>query len=132
VSARPRQLEQLFFELVRFGGVGGLTTVIYFVALWPLAEFVTLPMWLLAFIACMPALLVAYVLHRSFTFRSNRRHASAGPRFLIVQSGGIAFNSFAIWVGTDLAHFPFLPVQLVTIALQVMLTYLGQKLFAFS
>jgi putative flippase GtrA len=125
-------VRQLFFELIRFGGVGGLTTVIYFVLLWPLAKLLPLPMWLLASIAYLPPLLLGYVLHRSFTFRSDRRHASAGPRFVLVQLGGMAFNSFAIWVGTDLLQSPFLPVQLVTIALQVMLTYLGQKLFAFS
>jgi putative flippase GtrA len=132
VSKQIDSLKKLFFELLRFGGVGGLTTVVYFVALWPLAKFVALPMWLLAFIACLPALLVGYLLHRSFTFKSNKRHASAGPRFLIVQLAGMAFNSFAIWVGTDLAHWPFLVVQFGAIALQVMLTYLGQKLFAFS
>jgi putative flippase GtrA len=127
-----KSIRQLFYELIRFGGVGGLTTLVYFAALWPLSKFVPLPLWLVAFIACLPALLLGYILHRSFTFRSSKRHASAGPRFLMVQLGGMAFNSFAIWVGTDLAHWPFVPVQLGTIVLQVSLTYLGQKLFAFS
>lgn len=131
-ALRGGNLRELIWELIRFGGVGGLTTVVYFVALWPLAKWVSLPMWLLAGIACMPALLVGYILHRSFTFRSSRQHSRAVPRFLAVQIAGIAFNSLAIWIGTDLLSLPFLIVQFGAIGLQVLLTYLGQKLFAFS
>ena len=42
------------------------------------------------------------------------------------------FNSAVIWLGTDLAHLPFLLAQLGAIVVQVAFTYLGQKFFAFS
>jgi putative flippase GtrA len=125
-------LRQLALELMRFVGVGGVTTVVYFVALWGVAKASSGPMWLLAAIACVPSLMVGYVLHRSYTFRSDKQHQTAGPRFLVVQLAGIAFNSFVIWIGSDLLHLPFLLVQGAAIGMQVVLTYLGQKFFAFN
>ena len=129
---RAADLRQLLFELIRFGGVGGFTTVLYFALLWLLTKLLSLPMWALAALASGPPLLVAYLLHRSFTFNSQKQHHSAGPRFLFVQLSGVAINSAVIWLGTDLAHLPFLLAQLGAIAVQVAFTYLGQKFFAFS
>jgi putative flippase GtrA len=118
-------------ELIRFVGVGGFTTLLYFGLLWAATLVLVAPMWALAALAYAPALFVAYLLHRSFTFRSQREHGSAGPRFLIVQLAGLLINSGVIWIGADAMQLPFVLVQLAAIAIQVLLTYLGQKFFAF-
>jgi putative flippase GtrA len=123
---------ELVAELIRFGGVGGLTTVVYFSLLWLLTRLLSAPMWVLVTLAYLPPLVLAYVLHRSFTFRSQKGHGAAGPRFIVVQLAGLVINSLVIWLGVDVWHFNFVLVQLVAIGIQVLLTYLGQKLFAFS
>jgi putative flippase GtrA len=129
---KPFDIRKLLLELIRFGGVGGFTTVLYFALLWLLSKLLPLPMWLLAALASGPPLVVAYVLHRSFTFHSEKQHASAGPRFVLVQLLGVAINSAVIWLGTDIVHAPFLLAQVAAIGIQVLFTYLGQKFFAFS
>ena len=129
---RSLDVRKLLLELIRFGGVGGFTTVLYFALLWLLAALLPLPMWLLAALASGPPLLAGYVLHRSFTFHSEKQHGSAGPRFLFIQLAGVAINSAVIWLGTDVMHAPFLLTQLGAIGVQVVFTYLGQKFFAFS
>lgn len=131
-ALRRGDLQKLLLELLRFGGVGGLTTVLYFALLWLLTKLLPLPMWALAAIASGPPLVVAYLLHRSFTFNSTKQHKSAGPRFVVIQLSGVAINSAVIWLGTDVVHVPFLVAQLAAIGVQVLFTYLGQKFFAFS
>jgi putative flippase GtrA len=125
----PDFLRKQLLELIRFVGVGGFTTLLYFALLWLAAQLLVQPMWVLAYA---PALGVAYVLHRSFTFRSQKEHVSAGPRFLIVQVAGLVINSGIIWIGADVMRLPFVLVQLAAIGIQVLLTYLGQKFFAFA
>jgi putative flippase GtrA len=131
-TLREQGLRSLVLELARFGGVGALTTLLYFALLWLLNELLSLPMWAIAALASGPPLLVAYLLHRSFTFNSEQQHTRAGPRFVVVQLLGVVINSAVIWVGTDVMKLPFLLAQLAAIGIQVAATYLGQKFFAFA
>ncbi|RYZ03128.1 MAG: GtrA family protein [Myxococcales bacterium] len=131
-TLREQGVRSVVMELVRFGGVGGLTTLLYFLLLWGLDKLLSLPMWAIAALASGPPLLVAYLLHRSFTFNSEQQHTRAGPRFVVVQLLGVVINSAVIWVGTDVFKLPFLLAQLAAIGIQVMATYLGQKFFAFA
>ena len=132
-SRSPDFLRTQLLELIRFVGVGGFTTLLYFALLWVATKLLpSQPMWLLAALGYAPALLVAYVLHHSFTFRSQRQHVSAGPRFVVVQLAGLVINSGIIWIGADVMRLPFVLVQLAAIGIQVLLTYIGQKFFAFA
>ena len=129
----PAERWSAVLELIRFGSVGGSTAAMYFGLVWLLAKLLpTLDWWVIVSLASGPPLLAAYLLHRSFTFRSQSQHKTSGPRFLAVQLTANVLNSFAIWLGVDLAHLPFIPVQLAAIAVQVLFTYKMQKLFVFT
>src|SRR3954471_9245212 len=117
-SAPQRDLRKALLELIRFGSVGGSTAVMYFALVWLLGELLSFPMWVIATLASGPPLLTAYLLHRSFTFNSKKQHKSGGPRFLVVQLTALVLNSVVIWLGVDLEHLPFVPVQLGAIAVQ--------------
>lgn len=120
-----------FNELLRFAGVGGLCTAIYFVALWLTGFLGELAMGVRATIAFIPALISNYLLQRNFTFKSSRKHTESGPRHLIVQLGGMAINSGLLWLTVDLWNLPYWPCQLGTIALMTAWSYMGQKHWAF-
>src|SRR4051812_46553529 len=92
-SAHRGSLVDLFWELVRFGWVGFFTLGMYAVEMWALARVVSWPTWVNAAISYIPCLFANYVLHRSFTFRSERDHLQAGPRYLAIQFGGFAINT---------------------------------------
>lgn len=129
----PSERRKAVWELLRFGAVGGSTAVMYFVLVWLIAKlFPAFAWWLIVTIASVPPLITAYLLHRSFTFRSQSQHKQSGPRFLAVQLFANVLNTGAIWLGVDLAHLPFVPVQIAAIALQVLFTYTTQKLFVFA
>jgi putative flippase GtrA len=128
---RRGDLLALFWELVRFGWVGFFTLGMYAVEMWALARLTDWPTWLNATLSYGPCLVTNYVLHRRFTFRSERDHMVAGPRYLVIQLGGMAINTGVIWLGEWL-HFPYFPSQVAAIVLLALWSYLGQKLWTFS
>lgn len=135
---RPRGLRSLLQalraalpELVRFGVVGGASVGIYFVLLWLFAALTPLPLWMHATLAYGTGIIFNYLVQRSFTFRSERQHQHAGPRYLMVQLGGMGINTLALWLGVTLGRWPFLPVQFGAILLTATWSYFGQKFWAF-
>jgi putative flippase GtrA len=129
---RAQGLRSLLFELLRFGGVGALTTLLYFGLVWLFAKLVPSPMWLVAALASGPPLVVGYLLHRSVTFNSQQQHKRAMTRFVLVQLVGVVINSAVIALAADLLGFPFWFAQLAAMGVQIAATYLGQKFFAFA
>jgi putative flippase GtrA len=127
---RDARLAQLW-ELIRFSWVGALTLSIYAGELWLLNRFCDFPTWLDATIAYGPCLVVNYLLHKNFTFRSDKQHHVAGPRYLVIQLGGMAINSAVVWLGVDVLHWHFLVAQFAALATLSLWSYLGQKLWAF-
>ena len=121
----------LFWELVRFGWVGLVTASLYAAQMWALSHFNDWPTSVNALVADGPCLTVNYLLHRSFSFRSKRRHVEAGPRYLIVQLTGLGINSGVLWYSVDHMRWPFLPTQLVAIAILALFSYTAQKLWSF-
>lgn len=121
----------LFWELVRFGWVGVLTAGLYAGQMWALHRLNNWPTWLNAAVADGPCLLFNYLMHRSFSFRSRRRHAEAGPRYLTVQLTGLSINSAVLWYSVDHMRWPFLPTQLAAIVILALFSYTAQKLWSF-
>ena len=114
-------LKTLFGQLVRFGLVGGFSTILYAVIYWPLATYVVHPV-LAVFIAFSIAVAVGYVLHSSWSFRGHGKSSEGGrtqARFLSVQSVGMVLNALFTWILTGpLFHgptwWPLVPAVLVT------------------
>ena len=114
-------LKTLFGQLVRFGLVGGFSTILYAVIYWPLATYVVHPV-LAVFIAFSIAVAVGYVLHSSWSFRGHGKSSEGGrtqAKFLSVQSVGMVLNALFTWILTGpLFHgptwWPLVPAVLVT------------------
>ncbi|MEY2936587.1 MAG: hypothetical protein RL033_7336 [Pseudomonadota bacterium] len=119
-------------ELVRFAAVGVASAAIYFGLLWFFGWITPFPLAVLATLSYGTGIIFNYLVQRSFTFRSRRQHHHAGPRYLLVQVGGMLINSAVLHLGVDLRRWPFLPVQLGAIALTAMWSYVGQKFWAFD
>ena len=130
-QSRSGDLVSLFWELVRFGWVGVLTVGLYAFEMWAFRHFTALPAWLAAALAYVPCLVVNYSLHRSFTFRSDKHHLQAGPRYLAIQLSGLGVNSGVLWFSVDYMRWAYLPAQIVVTLMLALLSYLGQKLWSF-
>jgi putative flippase GtrA len=131
-EARRESLAALFWELVRFSWVGFFTLGMYAGEMWLLGRLNAWPTWLNATLAYGPCLVTNYFLHRAFTFRSDKQHLEAGPRYLVIQLGGMAINTSVLWVGVDRLNLPYLPAQFAAVATLGLWSYLGQKLWTFD
>lgn len=130
--ARTGDFVALFWEFVRFGWVGLFTLGVYAVEMWLLARLTSWPTWINATISYVPCLVLNYLLHRTFTFRSTREHGQAGPRYLVIQLGGLVINTSVLWLGVERLGWPYLPSQVASVLMLATWSYLGQKLWTFS
>ncbi len=127
---------EAFWQLVRFGIAGGISTLIYSAVYLPLTAWV-LPraeaVW-----AVPPSFLVAvtcgFFLHSRWSFKGQGAHSS-GPaqqlKFVGVQASGMALNALVTWIGTAhlglAAWVPLLPA----VALATIVTFLLNKYLVF-
>jgi putative flippase GtrA len=118
-------------EALRFAAVGTASAGLYFALLWMLTVLTRWSLTLRATMAYGSGILFNYLVQRSFTFRSARQHQHAGPRYMVVQLGGMAINSAVIWLGVDVEHWWYPAVQVAAIGLTTIWSYLGQKFWAF-
>lgn len=119
-------------ELVRFGGVGVFCLGLYAVLMVLLNYTMDAPMVVRATVAYAPCIVANYVLQRTFTFRSQKQHQLAGPRYMIVQLGGMIANSGLLWLTVDVAHWPYWLGQGTALAGMAAWSFVGQKFWAFS
>lgn len=131
-AALPERLRAALPEFQRFALTGLASAGIYFGLLAFFAAITRLSLTVRAMLAYGIGIIFNYLMQRSFTFRSTRQHQHAGPRYMVVQLGGWVINSGVIWLGVDVAHFWFYPVQFAAIVLTAVWSYLGQKFWAFD
>ncbi|WP_338057227.1 GtrA family protein [Sphingomonas corticis] len=134
---RQGEARAMFWQLVRFGIAGGITTLIYCVVYLPLTA------WVLphaqAVYAVPPSFAVAvtcgFFLHSRFSFRGHGTRApglSQQAKFVAVQATGMALNAIVTWVGTaKLGLAPWVPL-LPAIVLATMLTFLLNRYLVFK
>lgn len=136
VEERDAGSREAFWQLVRFGIAGGLSTLIYSAVYLPLTAFV-LPraraVW-----AVPPSFLVAvtcgFFLHSRWSFKGQGARSS-GPaqqaKFVGVQASGMALNALVTWIGTaQLGLAPWVPL-LPAVALATIVTFLLNKYLVF-
>lgn len=116
-----RAISNLMGQLIRFGLVGGFSTILYAAIYWPLATYVMHPV-LAVVIAFSIAVAVGYVLHSNWSFRGHGKDSEGGrmqAKFLSVQSVGMVLNALFTWVLTGPLFngptwWPLVPAVLVT------------------
>ena len=118
-------------ELLRFGSVGLASSAIYFGLLWVFTALTPWPTAVRGTLAYGIGIAFNYVLQKSFTFRSGRRHQQAGPRYAVIHLGGMLINGGLLWLGVDVAGWNYLLVQIAAIGVVTIWSYLGQRFWAF-
>lgn len=75
---------------------------------------------------------VSYVLNRKLTFRSDRTHRAALPRFFTVAALSLVANTAFMALLTGPAGLPYLAAQAFTTVLLIVLTFGANKLWTFG
>jgi putative flippase GtrA len=118
-------------ELFRFGVMGGVSTALYLAIMVPLKWVLKAELWLVALLAYLLSMAANYVLQRTVTFRSNRRHQEAVVRFLVVQLIALAINSALLELLVTRHQQPFWFGQGVAVVTTALWSYGAQKFWVF-
>ncbi len=137
----PKQ--SLFQQIVRFGIVGGINTVVDLLVLNGLLFlFPTNSIWFLVLYTILAYSIGAvnsFILNKYWTFerkrKTNRRELA---RFAVTTLCGIGWNAACIWFAAHIAHPAFLNAvawtnlsKIAAIASAAFLSYLGMRLWVF-
>jgi putative flippase GtrA len=124
-------LRELLARLVRFGLVGALATALQYVILVLLVR--GLGTWpvIASGIGFVTSAGANYLLNYHFTFRSQRRHATAALKFLILATVGLAINSLLMQVLVA-AGWHYLLAQVCATAVVFLWNFVGNSLWTFG
>lgn len=118
-------------QLARFATVGVVATGLYLSYTHLLERYVGMQSPIAACVAFLLVVTTNYALHYSWTFRSDRPHASTIPRFISTSLGGLAINYAVVECGTRWLSVPKTWILLLGVALVVIWNYVLSRLWVF-
>ena len=118
-------------QLARFAAVGTAATGLYLSTAGLLEHYTGIPVSIAASVAFIVVVTTNYILHYFWTFRTDRSHASAIPRFISTSLGGLAINYAVVQFGTRWANLPKTWILLLGVALVVVWNYLLSRGWVF-
>lgn len=134
---RSPHVREVFWQLVRFGVAGGLSTVIYSAVYLPLTFFVfsrAHAVYAVPF-AFAVAVTAGFFLHSRWSFKGHGKREQGGAqqmKFVAVQASGMALNALITWFGTAWLGFPAWAPLLPAIALATIFTFVLNRWLVFA
>lgn len=118
-------------QFMSFAGVGLLAAVFHYGTLIGLVEFGVLDPVAATLCGFIAGGLVSYILNRSLTFRSDRPHHAALPRFLLIAGVGFALTGLLMGVFHTWLALPYVPAQFVVTGIVLLWTFSANRLWTF-
>ena len=119
-------------QFVKFALVGGLATALQYAILVVLVEGPQWPPVFASSVGFAVSALGNYLLNRRFTFRSQRRHLEAAPRFAVVAVIGFWINAAVVWLAFDAAGLHYLVAQVVATLATLGWTFAANRNWTFG
>lgn len=116
----------------RFLLVGGTATLIHYLILFCLVRFAGLNEVLASTLGYSFSAAWNYLLNRSFTFRSDRAHKQALPRFMVVALVGLLINALVVWACLAVLGFPLIAGQLLATFCALFWNFIANKVWSFA
>ncbi len=112
----PEKYRQQFYRYFKYGVVGTIAAVVYYVLLYAMVEFLGIPVLIATSIAFVFVVIENYVLHHTWTFESDQRHETAFPKFMLASTAGFFINWGIMYLGVEVLSIYYLLVQVIAIA----------------
>ncbi|WP_097013447.1 GtrA family protein [Pseudodesulfovibrio profundus] len=123
-------LKKNLYELVRYIFVGIILIIIFFVISNVLYHLGLTPSVSTLIANCIQ-IVVAYVLNRKFTFRSNISHVRSIPRYALRSLINIIFMQLTTFFFYEVAHLSFVFTSILSACLTTTLSYFLAKYWVF-
>lgn len=118
-------------QFLRFLGVGGVATLCHYAMLIGLVELGLTSPIAASGIGAVVGAVVSYALNRRVTFRSDAALRQTAPRFFTVALLAVVCNTGLMALFVAGIGVPYLPAQVVTTGLIVILTFGANKFWTF-
>lgn len=103
----------LLQQFLTFAGVGVVAAVAHYGVLIVLVELGGIAPVIATLWGFLAGAAVSYILNRRYTFRSDRPHRAAAPRFLVVSVGGFLLNGVVMWLLNEQLGVHYLAAQVI-------------------
>jgi len=115
----------------RFAGVGVFGTVVHYLVLVAAVESVGIRPLAASSIGFTAGALVNYMLNYRYTFRSDRRHREALPRFYLVAVAGFLINGLVMLVLAEKLGLQYLLAQVVATGIVLLWGFSANSMWTF-
>ena len=123
-------MKKLIIQLIKFGIVGVIATLIDLAVLMVLKEFMKVDVLVASAVAFSVSVIANYILSMLFVFKS--RGNSKVKEFLvfvILSIGGLLLNQFIMWLGTEIMTAYYLWVKAFALVFVPIYNFITRKIF---
>jgi putative flippase GtrA len=124
-------LRHLARQFLTYAGVGSVGTVAHYLLLLVLVELFLVAPYKAAVAGFLLGALINYTLNHRITFRSQKKHHEALPKFLFVAAVGVVLTGGLMAWATAHLHVHYFIVQIFTTALLLVFTFVVNRLWTF-
>jgi putative flippase GtrA len=122
----------LLRQFAGFAGMGVIGTTGHYATLIGLVQLAGLIPLLATTAGFIVGASINYILNYKFIFRSNKRHAEALSKFLVVATAGLGLNTMTVWFGIDVERWNYLVAQLAATGVVLVWNFSVNKAWTFS
>lgn len=121
----------LLTKLIRFGLVGGTSTILYGALAVLIEKIGILPHFAIHILCYCLSLPASYMMQKTFTFRHKGAHKKAAPRFIITSASSLVISSGLFWLITNTLELPYIAGVLGVMISVPIISFLTMQFWVF-
>ena len=123
-------MKKLIIQLIKFGIVGVIATLIDLAVLMLLKEFMHVDVLAASAVAFSVSVIANYILSMLFVFKgSENSKVKEFLVFVILSIGGLLLNQFIMWIGTEIMTAYYLWVKAFALVFVPIYNFITRKIF---
>jgi len=127
-----RKHKSTIVQFLLFAGIGAIGTVGHYTTLIVLVQFWAVDPVFASSFGFVVGAIINYILNYHFTFQSDKRHAEALTKFLIVATIGAGINGVIMYIGIENTTINYMIVQIFATAVVLLWNFVVNKLWTFA
>ena len=123
-------MKKLIIQLIKFGIVGVIATVIDLGVLMLLKEFMHIDVLIASAVAFSVSVVVNYILSMMFVFKGSKNgRIKEFIVFVALSMGGLLLNQLIMWIGTEILTVYYIGVKFFAIVFVPIYNFVTRKIF---
>ncbi len=119
-------------QFLMFAGVGAIGTIGHYTVLIVLVQFWAVDPVFASSFGFIVGAIINYILNYHFTFQSDKQHAEALTKFLIVATIGAGINGFIMYIGVENTRINYLVIQVFATLVVLVWNFVVNKVWTFA